>query len=218
MPLIEIHKETPFLNTLGDQVNALFPTIICGDFNTVWDRAVDRRGSASSDSGHESSMVLCSLFRNLAVFDAWRRLHPDGRSFSWTRPDGLMASRIDLFGFPLAWDHFVHLCDIVPCPFSDHDAVCLTASLPQPFAKGPGRWLFNVSLLQNPSFTAALETMCTALITLILKKGDRLEHKNWRPISLLNVDYKICTRTAAGRLLNVPCYVTMLSTPIRHAV
>lgn len=53
----------------------------------------------------------------------------------------------------------MHLCDIVPCPFSDHDAVCLTASLPEPFAKGPGRWLLNVSLLQNPSFTAALETM-----------------------------------------------------------
>lgn len=43
----------------------------------------------------------------------------------------------------------------------------------------------------------------TALITLIFKKGDRLEHKNWRSISLLNVDYKICTRTVASRLLKV---------------
>ena len=42
-----------------------------------------------------------------------------------------------------------------------------------------------------------------ALISLIYKKGDRLDHKNWRPISLLNVDYKLCARTLAGRLLKV---------------
>ena len=43
----------------------------------------------------------------------------------------------------------------------------------------------------------------SALITLIFKKGDRLLHKNWRPISLLNVDYKLCARALAGRLLKV---------------
>ena len=42
-----------------------------------------------------------------------------------------------------------------------------------------------------------------ALISLISKKGDRLEHKNGRPISLLNVDYKLCARTLAGRLLGI---------------
>ena len=43
----------------------------------------------------------------------------------------------------------------------------------------------------------------TALITLIFKKGDRLDHKSWRPISLLNCDYKLCARILAGRLLHV---------------
>jgi len=42
-----------------------------------------------------------------------------------------------------------------------------------------------------------------ALISLIFKKGDRLEHKNWRPISLLNLDCKVCTRAIASRLLRV---------------
>ena len=41
------------------------------------------------------------------------------------------------------------------------------------------------------------------LIIVLYKKGDRLLTKNWRPISLLNVDYKIATRAIAGRLLKV---------------
>ena len=41
------------------------------------------------------------------------------------------------------------------------------------------------------------------VITLSFKKGDRLDPKNWRPISLLNVDYKIASRSIAARLLKV---------------
>ena len=38
---------------------------------------------------------------------------------------------------------------------------------------------------------------------MIFKKGDRLDHKNWRPISFLNVNNKFCARVLAGRLFNV---------------
>ena len=41
------------------------------------------------------------------------------------------------------------------------------------------------------------------LIIVLFKKGDRLVTKNWHPISLSNVDYKIATRALAGRLLKV---------------
>ena len=41
------------------------------------------------------------------------------------------------------------------------------------------------------------------LIIVLYKQNDRLDTKNWRPISLLNADYKIATRAIAGRLLTV---------------
>ena len=46
-------------------------------------------------------------------------------------------------------------------------------------------------------------TQRRGLISLIFKKGDRLDPRNWRPITLLNVDYKLAARVIAGRLLKV---------------
>ncbi|MEW8548721.1 MAG: reverse transcriptase family protein, partial [Candidatus Thiodiazotropha sp.] len=42
-----------------------------------------------------------------------------------------------------------------------------------------------------------------AMLTLLYKKGEREDIKNWRPISLLNVDYKIITKILAERIKQV---------------
>ena len=47
------------------------------------------------------------------------------------------------------------------------------------------------------------ETMRHGIITLVPKKGDKTSLKNWRPISLLNVDYKIIAKALAARLSQV---------------
>ena len=56
-----------------------------------------------------------------------------------------------------------------------------------------------------------------AVITLVEKRGkDKRQIKNWRPISLINVDAKIASKTLAKRLENVlPAkYFTLIREPL----
>ena len=43
-------------------------------------------------------------------------------------------------------------------------------------------------------------SMREGVVAMLFKKGDELELKNWRPITLLGVDYKLIARALAGRL------------------
>jgi hypothetical protein len=57
----------------------------------------------------------------------------------------------------------------------------------------------NTSLQEGKLATS----MLNGIITLIPKKGDHTLLSNWRPITLLNTDYKLITRCLAGRIISV---------------
>ena len=148
-------------------VDPSVPTLLCGNFNAVFDRCLDRRGSNVFDSTRESSAALSSLFNECCVSDVRHVLHPGLSGFSWTRSDGSLASRIDLIGCPFTWLHcmqtftWLHCmqtCDLLSCPFSDHSAVLLKCPIPEPLPRGPGCCKFNASILSDEAFVTSFKT------------------------------------------------------------
>lgn len=113
-----------------DLVDLTVPMVLCGDFNAVFDRALDCWGVAAGSLYHNSSSALALLFCTCCVVDTWRHLHPDSISFSWMRPGGAHASRIDFFGCPVSSISGVSTCDLLVCPYSDHSAVYTELVIP----------------------------------------------------------------------------------------
>ena len=147
-----------FYSYVEDMVDPAMPTILCGDFNAVFNRKKDRRGSNRLDLAHDSCSALRTLFSNCCVTDIWRRLHSTERGVSWCRWDGSVASRIDLIGCPKSWLSLALSCVLSPCPFSDHSAVVFDRSLPACIPRGPGRWMLNVSVLESPKYIDAIRS------------------------------------------------------------
>lgn len=133
-------------------VDPSIPTLLCGDFNTVFDRLEDCCGSCPLDDSRKSTPLSTSLFSECCVADIWHLLHPSQPSFTWTRADSTIASRIDLIGWPYAWLAFVASCKILSCPYSNHAAVTLSWSPPDSPSRGPGLWKLNCSILDESDY------------------------------------------------------------------
>lgn len=58
-----------FLHDLQVKIDFSVPSLFCGDFNTVFDWALDRCGSDPSDTSRESSSALRGLFDACSVVD-----------------------------------------------------------------------------------------------------------------------------------------------------
>ncbi|CAH3155286.1 unnamed protein product [Porites lobata] len=108
--------------------------------------------------------------------DIWRVLNPSSRSFSWLRPNGAAASRIDLVGLPVSWVPFAGSCDLLPCPFSDHCAVSLSVAVPQVLTRGPGVWKLNVSVLEEDDYVSLISSFWASWR---VKKSDFVTVMDW---------------------------------------
>ena len=110
------------------------------------------RGSDPFDVSRESSCALNRLLNACSSIDIWRYLHSTSSSYTWTRSNGSLSSRIYFILVPHVWVPSVSSCDIVACPFSDHCAVGMSARVPEVSSYGPGVWKFKLSVLNDPEY------------------------------------------------------------------
>ena len=141
-----------FLHDLQVKIDFSVPSLFCGDFNTVFDWALDRCGSDPSDTSRESSSALRGLFDACSVVDIFRYLHPSTPGFTWSRWNGALASRIDLVAIPSQWVSSISACSVVPCPFSDHCGVQVSVTVPDIIPSAPGLWKLNTAVLKDAEY------------------------------------------------------------------
>ena len=199
-----------FLEQLADEVDPSIPTLLCGDFNTVFDRNLDCSGSDSSDTWRESSAALATLFESCCCIDAWRYLHPTSAGFSWTRPDGSISSLIGLIRCPYIWVSSMSSCDFVSCPYSDHCAVLFSVFVPGIVPPVPGLWKLNASILNEDDYVQLITSYWGVWHTKMLTFSSLA--KWWeagkREIQHITRDFCVCRVVRLGPL-EISCAVSL---------
>ena len=196
-----------FLEQLADEVDPSIPTLLCGDFNTVFDRNLDCSGSDSSDTWRESSAALATLFESCCCIDAWRYLHPTSAGFSWTRPDGSISSLIGLIRCLYIWVSSMSSCDFVSCPYSDHCAVLFSVFVPGIVPPVPGLWKLNASILNEDDYVQLITSYWGVWRTKMLTFSSLA--KWWeagkREIQHITRDFCVCRASETRASRNLLC-------------
>jgi hypothetical protein len=141
-----------FFESLYQVLDPDTPTVLGGDFNTVVDPIKDRFGcNSQSPSAYNWSVTLHHLMSTYDLHDAWRTIHPNAQEYSWHRPNGRQASRIDMFWLSALLLSCVKHVDILLFFRCDHSTVYLELCLPSPTHRGHV-WKLNTRKLSDESF------------------------------------------------------------------
>ena len=97
-------------------------------------------------------MPLVNLLTTFELTDIWWKQHPTTLEYTWRRPNGTQASRLDMFLVSQSLIDLICNVQILPFFHSDHHYVYMEFSLPSTVDLGPRYWKFNTSHLSDPSF------------------------------------------------------------------
>jgi exonuclease III len=100
----------------------LHTIIMGGDFNTIMDKSLDKKGGRQAELGSSKALNkhICNTFD---LVDIWRIKNPGKKSFTHKQSNPLVLTRIDFFLVSKSLMTNICSCDIQPSIKSDHRAV-----------------------------------------------------------------------------------------------
>ena len=153
--------------TIPAYISSTEENILGGDFNCTSDKKLDKLGG--NPLAQQTAMtILNTITLQNNLVDNWRDQHCDARKFTWIginpHDNSYIHRRIDKFYVTSTLANVITATDIIPFPFSDHDAILLTINLQQQ-QRGNGYWHFNNSLLNDQIFNGEINNFWNTWIT-----------------------------------------------------
>lgn len=129
--------------------------LVGGDFNQIQDAYLDRTTYHAAVPRDRLAIQL--MMKDHGLMDIWRVVNPREKEYTFFSHVHKSHSRIDYFLISRQMADIVADCKIGAIALSDHAPVELVMELKSSKPSG-GRWRLNVSVLQDPTLKASMET------------------------------------------------------------
>ena len=128
-------------------------TLIVGDLNTPLS-AIDR---APEQKTNIETRALNAILDELDLIDIYRTLHSRTKEYSFYSNDHGTFSRLDhVLGHKTGLNRY-QKTEIIPCIFSDHNALKLELNHKEKFGRNSNTWRLRTILLRNDSINQEIK-------------------------------------------------------------
>jgi hypothetical protein len=97
-----------------------------GDFNSITDRLIDKKGPSQPHLFQKKPSALITLLQQRRYIDTFRFARPDQKSYTWHNADRTSASRIDYIWCSPNWHNYIADCRTIEASSltdSDHEII-----------------------------------------------------------------------------------------------
>ena len=147
-----------FIRLLSEQLISNTDTskvVISGDWNTTLNPIDKRGGQPWKATNYRNSLM--NLMEELNLIDIYRQINPTKKYFTYESKPLNLKSRIDFFLISRPLSCCVKNTEIRTSIAPDHKSTFLNIEIKNEFARGPGLWKFNNTLLEDENYKELIE-------------------------------------------------------------